>query len=59
MHTAERRADQSKQDEQQHAPGSDKAKGKRKEKAVSPLEYFSSHPSDDERIARLKAADRR
>ena len=59
MHTAERRADESKQDDQQPATGTEKKKGKRKEQAVTPLEYFSSHPSDDERIARLKAADRR
>jgi Zn-dependent protease with chaperone function len=32
-------------------------KRKGKSKSGPPLEYFSSHPSDEERIARLRAAD--
>lgn len=40
-------------DEAPEVPSKDGAKRK------APLEYFSSHPSDEERIARLRAADKR
>lgn len=45
--------DAQQQQDTRNAPSSDSAKRK------APPDYFSSHPSDDERIAKLRAADNR
>lgn len=51
--TAQDQSDDEEDDEEEEAPKPGQGKARRE----PPPEYFSSHPSDEERIARLRAAD--